>query len=219
MLPATGPTPAEPAPSSFQFPASGEGGTLARLKVHQTPGAVSTVTVRYIPSSVRVNISYVIESGAELEEESSSPLTAFGSPRCAPLPLIVNVPAASSWLKVAAALPSCGATGAAHESEPPCQASTQVVSPKILLNDPSEPKEYTSSNQHARSATTSAPDDHHSILPATGPTPAAPSPSNFQLPTNGDTGFFAKLNVHQTPGAVSTVTVRLIPSEVSVRIV
>ena len=55
----------------------------------------------------------------------------------------------------------------------------------MFLNVPSFANENISSNQHARSATTSAPVDHHSILPAVGPTPAAPSPSSIHSPTRG----------------------------------
>ena len=86
------------------------------------------------------------------------------------------------------------------------------------MNDPSSPKVYRSSNQHARSATTVSSADHHSMLPATGPTPAEPAPSRRQLPARGDGGTLARLKVHQTPGAVSTVTVKLMPSAVSVKI-
>ena len=79
------------------------------------------------------------ESGAESEEDNSDPLTAFASPTYAPFPLIVKVPADSSYVNVAGLLPSCGATGAAHESEPPCHASTQVSSPWTLEKLPSSP--------------------------------------------------------------------------------
>ena len=129
---------------------------------------------------------------------------------------MVNVPASTSWLKVATAVPSCGATGAPQLSVPPCQASTHVSVPISLENEPSRPNTKLSSNQQARASTTAASVVNHSMLPAVGPTPAAPAPSSFQVPTNGETGFLAKLNVHQTPGAVSTVTVKFIPSAVSV---
>ena len=81
MLPAVGPTPAAPSPSSFQIPKSGDTGFLAKLNVHQTPAPVSRVTVMNIPSSVSVKMSYVTEAGAELGEEISAPLVALARPR------------------------------------------------------------------------------------------------------------------------------------------
>ena len=69
------------------------------------------------------------------------------------------------------------------------------------MNRPHQIQIYHQTN--TLSATTSALADHHSILPAVGPTPADPAPSNFQFPAKGDGGTFAKLNVHQTPAAVS----------------
>ena len=47
------------------------------------------------------------------------------------------------------------------------------------------------------------------MLPSVGPTPAAAGlapVSNDHVPAKAETGTFAKLNVHQTPGAVSRVT-------------
>ena len=82
-------------------------------------------------------------------------------------------------------LPSCGATGVSHESEPPCQASTQVVSPIWLEKEPSSPNTNASSKRHGRSATPALLPvfvANHSLLPAVGPTPAALSPASFQEP-------------------------------------
>ena len=88
----------------------------------------------------------------------------------------------------------------------------------MLEKDPSAPNTKLSSNQHARAVTAASSADHQSIFPAVGPTPAAPAPPSFQVPAKGETGFLAKLNVHQTPAPVSTVTVQFIPSAVSVKI-
>ena len=95
------------------------------------------------------------------------------------------VDAELSNTKVALLLPSWGATGAAHASEPPCQPSNQVSSPMTLAKDPSEPNLKISSNRHALVVTSSTLFDHQPIFPELGPTPrAAASGKSVQSPAS-----------------------------------